>query len=445
MYDRIGTIKISDNKIFITKSDFFTLDQTNFPNVNFSFRRNRDLYWKVEITNYDKESKLLQISVIDYDLTDLSTFEGQLLKNRIAKLEFINLEWPKLERCLSCFQHKALLDILREDDRNEFWNKINTRKKELDEIEASLKNNRSETATDKNNKEEIEDEVLTIEHRCSISCLFVDAEFKQGYISIFNKFDFVDLLVELKIYNDNILPQFNHIKNYFPKVFNNEKRFEVNVVIKARNNEVLSVSAMSPQISNINNELIDSIKLYRTLSLTGLSQEPDDEDSLLTADDIFSFLDDVNDDDNVLNPTDEEIINLLLNNKDIRNKKQLEYLAGSMHNSTEKLRYTLKPNFGFLFFIERDENIYFCWELLNSHATYLWNLPKKDYYPEKLKEVQNAINYIREQGRNKYKRAYREDILNSDLIFNLIIHKNSRSDMKVSFINWKQKLNELLF
>ena len=67
----------------------------------------------------------------------------------------------------------------------------------------------------------------------------------------------------------------------------------------------------------------------------------------------------------------------LIESESPRNVKQLVYLSGKKHERTQKIRFTLNPLFGFIFFISGKNKNHICWELLNSHATYIWSFNKE--------------------------------------------------------------------
>jgi hypothetical protein len=170
-----------------------------------------------------------------------------------------------------------------------------------------------------------------------------------------------------------------------------------------------------------------------------LNDKPDK--NLFTADEINPQINDFTNED-YLNENELDIIQLILSQKDIRNKKQLQYLSGLKQNSTEKILFTLKPLFGFLFFIKGKNKNHFCWELLDSHATYVWSLDKLDSQKNQITRIEECIGLIKNIGRNNYKTNYSKNLIDSDILFNTINHAESND--KNGFIDWKSRLNELL-
>lgn len=148
---------------------------------------------------------------------------------------------------------------------------------------------------------------------------------------------------------------------------------------------------------------------------------------------------------NVFNQTEKDILNFFLEKKGVRNKKQLAYLSGKKQSENHKLRYTLNPNFGFLFLVEGEKNNHFIWELLNSNATYIWSIEKSEREVElQFKRIEDIVNTVRTSGRENYKSAYRNNHQDNDLVFRVISHENIDSNLIDEFPKWKNKLNEQL-
>jgi len=120
-------------------------------------------------------------------------------------------------------------------------------------------------------------------------------------------------------------------------------------------------------------------------------------------------------------------------------------LSGKKQTENHKLRYTLNPNFGFLFLVEGAENNQFVWELLNSHATYIWSIDKQQAEIElQFKRIESIVTTVRTSGRENYKRGYKNNHQDNDLVFRVIHHEDIASDLVDAFPKWKSKLNEQL-
>jgi hypothetical protein len=123
----------------------------------------------------------------------------------------------------------------------------------------------------------------------------------------------------------------------------------------------------------------------------------------------------------------------------------LQYLAGLKQDAHYQVHITLQPGFGCVFLIQGATKNHFCWELLNSHATYLWTFDKRaDFLPDALAKLERIIQVIRDHGRERYKQAYRDTAFDDIFVFQQIIHRKSDSQVVDPFPFWRQRLEEKL-
>lgn len=430
-------IKIANNKLYYTPKEFVNISQTNFSDFA-TFNARYEIFWLIKILQYKKNENILVVTVVEYEPKNTQDFFKQKAKTKVNSFEFVKLKWEMLEPFLSSYQKINLVNIVEDvfNEQNELL--IDSPIIEKEKVEQL-----SLIADDNLQEIKITEEKIT-KKTVYFNYYFKDANFKLGYVKIYKFFDFLIDKVDFKIYNDNIIPEYDFIKNYFPKAFNNNKQFKVKAIIEYKGNYVIKARAYSKEISLINDELISSVKKLRTLELMKVTQTEDVDKSLFTADEVWDTATDEGQDGNIFKQTEEDIINILKDLPNVRNKKQLEYLAGSKHNSKEKIRFTLRPLFGFIFFIEGETMNHYCWELLDSHATYIWSFEKHEKTNVQLKRIEEIINIIRDTGRKKYKSAYIRNEMDTDIFFNTINHKHAKSDFKDSFVLWKHKFKELL-
>jgi len=65
--------------------------------------------------------------------------------------------------------------------------------------------------------------------------------------------------------------------------------------------------------------------------------------------------------------------------------------------------------------------------LLDSHATYIWYAENSALSKMSLfMEFEKAIEYIKGLGRENYKQAYKEGIINEPIQFKSIYHKRNK-------------------
>jgi len=140
-----------------------------------------------------------------------------------------------------------------------------------------------------------------------------------------------------------------------------------------------------------------------------------------------------------------DIIKSLTETEYVRNRKQLEYLSESKQTADSKIQYTLNPLFGFLFLNETKVKYHFIWELLQSHATYIWSIDKANKDINSLyTKIEEIINVIKIIGREEYKRTYSKKNIGYKLNFKAIDHQDITINQDDGFKKWKSKLDDLL-
>lgn len=432
------TIKVRNDRIYLNPRLSIPIKQTNIPREHLTFRSHEDIFWKVEMLDYKADKKCLTVSVKEYNSSDIANFDKQEPKKSVDELHFEPFDWKKLEPLLTHYQKSALTEILFNKDADFF---SRDHKQNHVSVKPTSVSADSQPFTS-NQQFEQKPTVITITEDFWI--YFTDAHFMLGYVTFKKHIKKIGKELDFKISNEHILAEFDNIKFWFAKKLKT-KKFKVVVSITLTENEVTETRATSKHIEQITPELIDSVKYQRTFALTKEPRVNNPDKSLFTAEEIFTQIDTDDIEGNVFNQSEEDILNFFLKESDIRNKKQLAYLAGKKQSENYKLRYTLNPNFGFLFLIEGAENNHFVWELLNSHATYLWSIEKgKQNVELQFKRIEDIVNTVRTSGRENYKRAYRNNHQDDDLVFRVLYHEDIGSKLVDDFPKWKSKLNEQL-
>jgi hypothetical protein len=422
-------IKIDNERIHFSPRFSIPISQTNIPNEHLRFHSHENIFWKLELIEYDHEHKRWKVKVADYFPEDITNFDRQKPNKEITQVAFERFDWEHLEQYLENYKKINLLPILDNIDADKF--------SRGDDWKPTLPKQRPTFIISQSPNIE---KTITKE----FSVYFKDATFMLGSVLFKKYIKEVSTEVNFEIKNDHILPEFNNIKFWFAKKLHT-KKFKVSAIIISVNGRVVDAIATSPEIELINSELIDSVKYERTIALTKEPRLTDTDKSLFTAEEIFDQIESSDVEGNVFKQSEEDILKSLLEKGNIRNKKQLEYLSGAKQTVNSKLHYTLYPNFGFLFLIEGKDNNHFVWELLNSHATYIWSMEKSGMALEhQYYRLEKTINTIRGTNREKYKRAYRNNSQDSDLVFRVINHDDISSNFIDGFVKWKQKLNEQL-
>lgn len=448
--ERKRLIRISKNRVFLTPEMSLSLSQTSLVGNYLSFRTFEDIYFEIEVLAYDNKSHKISVEVVDYQPKDISRFKEQTAKAQVLFIHFKPLKWQHIERYLSSYTKSRLLreKIIFEDvpaltsavSENPF-----SRISKSNEEQSSDSSRPSFSEISQNYSEPKQPEPIIEKITEDARIYFKDADFNLGFVAFSYKSKKLNETYNLKIENHFLLTEFNAIKSYFPKVFGGKKQFSINIIFTLKDKVVTDIITTSPEIESINESILDSIKRERVARLITTPLRNSVDKSLFTAEDIFDSFEDNLKDGNIFKQSGEDILNFLIEARNVRNAKHLQFLSGSKHSIKQKLRFTLKPLFGFVFFIEGETKNHYCWELLNSHATYLWSFDKIDTDTKfQFKRVEETINIIRDMGRETYKNDFKNNKVDSDLSFCTIEHSNINSAFKDGFVEWQHRLKERL-
>jgi len=436
-------LKISNNRFNLNPRLSISLAQTNIPEESLSFRTSKEFYWLLEMLRYDGPTELLHVRVLDYDYADTLPFLRQEPKKPVAQMHFESLDWEKLEIQLSTYQKRKLGDLLvnvdapsKPDEADYIIPKSISYKLPII-AEAPIEQPRRNTPERPNteNKQILKD-ILKIP--------FEELKFKLGYIAFRRFIPAFEVDIDFKITNEHLLAEFEPIKFWFAKKLKT-KTINVSIRIEVDEDGVLESYAKSAQIDQITPDFIEGVKYQRTAALLKTPKISDINKALFSSEDIFDQLDTKDQEGNAFQQSEMDILGHFLAEANIRNKQQLQYLAGNKQSENHPLRYTLAPHFGFLFLIEGEENNHFVWELLNSHATYIWSIEKGEQAIHlQFKRIEATINSIRNSGRGQYKQAYHSSHIDEDLVFRVLNHESIHSNFSDAFLKWKHRLNEHL-
>jgi hypothetical protein len=428
MINRNVIIKLHQNRIWFTEAISLPVAQSNLPVDQIHFNKIEETFWLLEQLSFDKETGNLEVKITDYFLRDISGFKDQRPKALVSSVTFTNLSDPaSLKMALKYYSKE--MNHLDEAMEEAYRGLLEKPKQDLPKIPKRNLLMRSNPEKDK----------LEV----SFDVWFKDAEFKLGYVAFDRNIPELKQMLRFKIDNDFLLPEFEFIKGYFIKALGTRK-FEVNATIFLEHGKPVETRAKSFLINKIDENLIDSIKNIRTQSILKAPFKVNIDKSLFTADEIFGEFG-PGEVGNVFSQSEEDMLRQILEKFKVRNRRQLEFLAGVKQASGARLKFTLHPYFGFLFTVEGEKMNHFIWELLNSHATYIWSLDKgDDALARQYRRVEDAINQVRNSGREQYKQAWRSSHIDQDLVFHVIHHDDASSPLIDGFVRWRHRLGEVM-
>lgn len=296
--------------------------------------------------------------------------------------------------------------------RNVYYRKIDKQATLFDESEEEI-------IVSKNN--------LIIGKKLKIA--FENLEFRYGSIAF--KYDVSEMKTELEfdIENLEMRPEFEVLKVYFSKTLK-IKNITVTIHAEFEDGKLISQLAFSNDLKKITRELIESVKFkFITKTFLGKVNSTDKENLL----DINQLQ---NKNNIKLYDSGNELLSDFIQNQNYKHQKHLQYLADQHQRTILKIRFVLNP-FSFVFLLAGKTGFHIVLETLNTEeATYIWHFDNdKKMLPDRLKQVDNYLNTIRNNGRQAF-------IENPSHNFSRILHDYSNE--KKGFIMWKDLLEERL-
>lgn len=417
-------LHLTNEAVWFNETDHLDWAQTNFPKSAASFRTHEAVFWLVEMIRYDAKTGLLEIDVVDYeaDEDDLIAYYQQTMKRPVSALAFSPLNKQELRAQLSYFDPSGLASILESEEESPNESDLYLALPQVEAAQPSGVEN-----------PQPEERTLTF------VVPFEEIEIGLGEVKGQVLIDPFPEAIPFTIENDYLIPEFEHIKGYFAKLLK-RKSIEAEAVLRIDGDQMELLRARSTQIAAINQEMLQLARRRRLREVLKPSFEPDIDKSLFTPDDLFGNVSSEKIGSKLTADGADAILQEIFAIRKVRNRKQLAWLAGHLQDEREPIRYTLRPQFGFLFFYEGEACSHFIWELLNSHATYIWSFDRDESTPARhYKLVEREVAKIGQYGRMLYRRTDLDSFL-----FSTIRHPGANSKLVDGFPKWRNKLLEIM-
>jgi hypothetical protein len=419
MPNKYLTVRLDNTKIDLNTRISLSYDKTNLPKHAFSFKSERPIFWKLLQISYDSASGTLNVAVMDYNASAETIQNEQEAKYPINELNFERLDWIKFEPQIFSYRLGQLKYFI-----------INYRDKLLDLRDEENEDVKQLKRTAPNiffsNREKLAQE-LEIDEKI----WYEDARFDKSKIVFTVHLKLYGIEKQLEIINPILRPEFEYIKLYFVKRLG--KYFVVKLKVKLLDGVLEEVVATSDDINNINENLVNTIRTESVLNLKHFKTERVDK-SLYNLKELSSETNNIS----LLTTSANDILETFIKNGNVKNVKQLEYLSRDKQSLNERLQFTIKPLFGFVFHDSEDKQC-FIWELLNSHATYIWKSNYKDNKLDLGLIVEQAITTIKNEGRDAYKRYYKA-MNEAPFDFGVIDHHSNNLTDDERFSEWRKKM-----
>lgn len=417
-------LKVTSGGFWYYKDKGIHIEGTNLGGFDLKFK-SRPIFWLVKQISFTQEDQCLHLEVVDYNVKEVENWEGKEPKKHFSKIHFLELDWQKLEPLLSVYNAS-----------------IKKRGPVINSEETSNSYATSIYQYNAINHHVLQSPVSNMNFEGSFSFPFEKITIHNGFISFQKSITEAKRTADFHIYNSHLLSEFDAVKSWFPKKLNT-KTFTVQYKLTIEDGLLKEVIATSIQIDRIDENVIDSIKNASAKNLLKAPPIAMPDKTLFTADEVFDQFKGSELEGNIFKYSDEDLINILSEGSNIRNRKQLEYLSKMKHPKDLRLRFTLHPIFGYLFVAQGRTCNHFIWELLNSNATYMWSINKNESTLEQqLQKIDTIINSIRNSNRSSYLKKWRAGDTDFDITFAPIRHTDINSDLVDGFVKWKAELNE---
>ncbi len=423
---------LDNNLIYINGVVRLTYDNSNLPKKYFQFSTKPLPCLVVEQVSYARESGTLTVRVIDYSPPDNYQIQEEEFENPIHRIEFEKMDWNKFSPLVYSYTLSQMEEMFfnpSEAYSSASPQNSNDALKQQTRWNAEHLRNIAPHSFAQESRMPIVEQIPMV-----VKVKFEDAMFGDGQITFKAKLKDYKVIRDFSVANENLRSEFENIKPWFVKRIG--KSFIVTIHLKLVDGQIDDAIAFSEDISTINNEMIESIKTQRVLMLVKTARIKDDNKAVFDKDEVFGVLDE-GQGTNVFDSSVDNIIEIVVKNGLAKNLRQLEFLSKDKHSLDEKLRFTLKPLFGFLFKVETTTKQFFIWELLNSHATYVWEKEIND--TEFYQFVEQEISFIKVNGREEYRRYYKS-IVYKNFEFHIIEHDGAELTEEERFQAWRNKL-----
>jgi hypothetical protein len=406
-------IKMTNERIFFGPKESIVYANTNLPKEHFRFKDRIQIYWLVELIRFTGDKKVNKVKVIDYGAKNVRSFDYQVEMKEIPFLQFEELN------------KDAFLGLCDLSEPLKLERLFSNSPKPTSTKSEAISVNETPAISNQNNIP------IAREYQVEFRIKLADATIIDGAITFEQRFEGIDSNLLFEIQNPSLKAPYNTIKEYLAKRLG-RKTFFVTATIKQWERKAVVVNAQSEEIALIDESFIQRIKYKQINSLLKIKQS--DGRPIYCIDELLLLSDELK--GNFLQTNIESIIEVLTNNVEHRNTRQLVYLA-EKQDLDEVVYLTVSPYFGFVFYLRNNNRRSYIWELLDSHATYIWSFENKDRdRKQEFDIVEQSINQIRQSGRNAYKSKCRNGEIQAECRFDTIQHAINGQSADKMFDEW---------
>lgn len=403
-------LQLSNEGVHLNSRELLPWTQTNFPpKPNFHFSEHTTHYWRVRQDGYDRTTGTLSVTVVHYGAAHPEPhFSQQMPKAPVQHIRFARLDWVALQGNLSVYRKDAFSGLIQAG--------IPTRKEDELPVKSTVSR-------------------VRIEGRIPLNRL----TFKRGYAESEKRLPGISDPVQIILANPHILPEFEAIKPFFGRLLG-KRTIAFTGVVEMVGKMIQTVSCISADLNLINDDSISSVRRLVIRDSIKSMQWGRVDKGLFGSGEVFEDTP-AEALGNTYRNQEKLLLEEIMDAQNVRNRPQLQFLSGQIHEPSSPLKFTLQPDFGFLFHHGGKTMHHFLWELLNTNATYIWSLPKGPFpLAQAYTLLEREINSIRDHGRMTY-------IQHTDrtaFVFNRIAHEHRNSDFIDGFPKWRAKIMEMM-
>ncbi|SJN49879.1 DEAD/DEAH box helicase [Sphingobacterium sp. JB170] len=261
----------------------------------------------------------------------------------------------------------------------------------------------------------------------NIKIAIEDLSFHYGHVAFTYKVEEMHAVLEFRIDNLEIRPEFEVLKPYFIKILKS-KNIKVQLNAEFEYGKLVAQMANSEEIERINKEIVEGAK-FQFLNKGLLGKPPLQKQNILTSDQLQHG--------ETVYANGEELLAEILKLRKYKHARHVQFLADHHLTSIMKIRFVLRP-FAFVFLLSRENQYHVVLETLDTEeATYVWHTEKnRTVLKDTIVMIDKNLQIIREKGRQRFL----EDNVPSN--FSRVVHDYSDPDK--GFMLWKALLEEIL-
>lgn len=402
-------IKFKDDLAFLTEEVALDFKQVDLPDSSAKFKA--PAFWTIRVINYNENERRLFVEILDYQVgeTEFPHNQIQLVDSliEIEKVGFKSIDTTGLFKTQNSIQPIKVLPPKHETVYRQ--------------------------ETSKQPEIQIKREPVIQTYTEPFSVPIKNVTFLNGSVAFDKKIQDLKKTVEFQIPNDNIIEQYDAVKNYFASVLNT-KKIQVVPTITIIDGEITSINATSLEIEKIDKSLIEEVK-FEFVNVARKKEQSGDK-QIFTMDEYIETFAGEDFKEQQFFKDENDFFENLLEKSETKHYKHLRFLSSKQRQDLQKLRIVHKP-FSFVFLLSSVDNFHFVWETLDTQeATYIWTYPNDtNRLKEFLTHTDKTINLILKERKIEY-------ISRNEENFKRVFH--DYTDIQNGFKNWKDSIEKIV-